>query len=268
MLLLLKLVLVPTLVGGVTLAARRWGLRVGGLLTALPMVAGPALCFYAIEQGNGFAASAARTTLLGIVGTAAFCVAYAWSARRANWFVSLLAGWLAFALTGALIYRVRLGGLGEPAVAVAGLLIANRLMPSSSRSHAASQGSRWDLPVRMGVAAMLVVVLTALAHRLGPQLSGILTAFPVATVVIGVFTQVQRGHESVAAFLRGLLRGLHSFVLFCLVFSTTLGPLGLPLLPSVVSALLAQLTFQTLLLWWMSRQPTQRLAGAENDLAN
>src|SRR5262245_45631866 len=191
MLLLIKLVLVPTLVGGVTLAARRWGLRVGGLLTALPMVAGPALCFYAIEQGSGFAASAARTTLLGIVGTAAFCVAYAWSARRANWFVSLLAGWLAFALMGSLMYPVRLGGVGEPAVAVAGLLIAYRLMPSSSGTHSARRSTRWDLPVRMGAAAMLVVVLTALADRLGPRLSGILTAFPVATVVIGVFTQVQ-----------------------------------------------------------------------------
>jgi hypothetical protein len=95
---------------------------------------------------------------------------------------------------------------------------------------------------------------TALADRLGPQLSGILTAFPVATVVIGVFTQVQRGHEPVAAFFRGLIRGLHSFVLFCLVFSTALGPLGLPLLPSAVSALFAQLAFQVVLLWWMSNR--------------
>jgi hypothetical protein len=95
---------------------------------------------------------------------------------------------------------------------------------------------------------ILVVVLTALADRLGPQISGILTAFPVATVVIGAFTHAQRGHESVASFFRALLRGLHSFVLFCFVFSTALGPLHLPLLPSVVSALLAQLTFQAILL--------------------
>jgi hypothetical protein len=65
MLLLLKLLLVPGLVAGVTLAARRWGLRIGGLLTALPMVAGPTLCFYAIEQGNRFAATAARATCSG-----------------------------------------------------------------------------------------------------------------------------------------------------------------------------------------------------------
>ena len=67
-----------------------------------------------------------------------------------------------------------------------------------------------------------------------------------------MFTQVQRGHEPVAAFFRGLIRGLHSFVLFCFVISAALGPLGLPLLPSVVSALFAQLAFQAVLLWWMS----------------
>ena len=82
---------------------------------------------------------------------------------------------------GAALYSSPLGFI------VAGVLIANRLMPLSSGNQAASQPSRWDLPVRMGVAAMLVVVLTALADRLGPRLSGILTAFPVATVVIGVW---------------------------------------------------------------------------------
>jgi hypothetical protein len=76
-LLLLKIFLVPMLVAGVTVATRRWGLRIGGVLTALPIVGGPTLCFYAIEQGNLFAASAARSTLLGIVAIAAFCVVFA-----------------------------------------------------------------------------------------------------------------------------------------------------------------------------------------------
>src|SRR5688572_1778556 len=51
-LLILKLVLVPALVAGLTLAARRWGPFVGGLLLGLPVVAGPTLYFYAVEQGD------------------------------------------------------------------------------------------------------------------------------------------------------------------------------------------------------------------------
>ena len=55
MLFALKLSLVPLLIAGVTLGTRRWGPRIGGWLTALPVIAGPTLCFYAIEQGTDFA---------------------------------------------------------------------------------------------------------------------------------------------------------------------------------------------------------------------
>ena len=76
-LLVLRLVLVPLLIAAVTLASRRWGYRVGAFVTALPAVAGPTLLFYAIQQGALFAADAARGSLLGLVGVAAFCLAYA-----------------------------------------------------------------------------------------------------------------------------------------------------------------------------------------------
>ena len=66
MLFALKLTLVPLLIAAVTLATRRWGPRVGGFLTALPVVTGPTLCFYAIEQGQAFGAHAATGTLLAL----------------------------------------------------------------------------------------------------------------------------------------------------------------------------------------------------------
>jgi hypothetical protein len=72
------------------------------------------------------------------------------------------------------------------------------------------------------------------------------------TVIIAAFTHAQHGHEAVASYFRGLLRGLHSFALFCFVFSGALGPLGLELPGAVVSALLAQLMLQALILWQMA----------------
>src|SRR5262245_9361296 len=99
MLLFLKLVLVPSLVAGVTLGARRWGPRIGGWLTALPLVAGPTLAFLAAEQGTAFAARAALSTLVGLIGVAAFGVVYGWVAVRGGWSLSLLASWTAFVVT-------------------------------------------------------------------------------------------------------------------------------------------------------------------------
>ena len=86
-LLVLRLVLVPLLIAAVTLASRRWGHRVGAFVTALPAVAGPTLLFYAIQQDALFAADAARGSLLGLVGVAAFCLVYARASIRFHWAV-------------------------------------------------------------------------------------------------------------------------------------------------------------------------------------
>jgi hypothetical protein len=108
-LLLLKLLVVPGLVAGVTLATRRWGHRIGGLLTAFPVVAGPVLCFYAVEQGHAFAARAAQSTVVGAVAIEAFCIGYARSCRRFPWAVCLAIGWSAFGLVTALAYELQPG---------------------------------------------------------------------------------------------------------------------------------------------------------------
>lgn len=250
MLLLLKLLLVPALIAAVTLASRRWGLRVGGVLTGLPMVAGPTLCFYAIEQGNSFAANAARSAMLGIVATAAFCVVYARTAKHVPWPPSVLAGWTAFALAAAALYGVPgLGGIGEFACASTALIAGRWLLPEPVVVPAAAVAPRWDLPLRMLASAAAVILLTGLAEMLGSRLSGVLSAFPVVTVILAVFTHTQRGAASVTVFLRGVLRGLHGFALFCIVFSAALGPFGWNLLSAVSLALAAQIALQAFLLW-------------------
>jgi hypothetical protein len=262
--LLLKLFLVPSLVAAVTLASRRWGLRVGGVLTGLPMVAGPTLCFYAVEQGNPFAASAARSAMLGIVATAAFCVAYARIARRYPWPVSVVAGWAAFGIVAAAVYRVpELGGIGELVLASGALMAARRMIPPPPLVAAASVARRWDLPLRMLASAAAVVLFTGLAEMLGARLSGVLSAFPVVTLVLAVFTHLQRGHPSVSVFLRGVLRGLHGFALFCVVFSAVLGVLRWNLASAVALALAAQTALQSFMLWRMSA--ASRLAAPSQD---
>jgi hypothetical protein len=55
-LLLLKLCLTPILIGGVSLAARRWDPSVGGWLVAMPLTSGPVALYIALDHGNAFAA--------------------------------------------------------------------------------------------------------------------------------------------------------------------------------------------------------------------
>src|SRR5262249_9567316 len=106
MLFALKLTLVPIFVAGVTLGSRRWGPRIGGWPNAVPMVAGPALLFLAVEQGTAFAAHAALNTLAGLIGVAAFCLAYGWTAPRVPWWGALTTGWAAFAVITFILHDV------------------------------------------------------------------------------------------------------------------------------------------------------------------
>ena len=71
-----KVLLAPSFVVGASLAARRFGPRIGGLVAGLPVVAGPILLVYALTHGAAFAADAAAGTLLGLISLTAFVVVY------------------------------------------------------------------------------------------------------------------------------------------------------------------------------------------------
>jgi len=233
-LLVLRLVLVPLLIAAVTLASRRWGHRVGAFVTALPAVAGPTLVFYAVQQGALFAADAARGSLLGLVGVAAFCVAYAHASTRLHWALCLLIGWTTFAMLATVMYRVHVGPVAAFIVAVTALVAARALLPphpSSRRKRVAPKPSakaeRWDLPLRMLSAAALVFTLTSAAERLGSSVSGILTPFPVATAILAGFTHAQRGSAACVEFLRAYTPGLCGFAIFCVMLALTLPHLSM-----------------------------------------
>ena len=92
----LKLFLAPACVVAVSLAGRRWGPTVAGLLGGFPVVAGPILLVVTIDQGREFGADAAAGSLLGLTAVAASAVVYARAAPRLSPAPTLLAAWAAF----------------------------------------------------------------------------------------------------------------------------------------------------------------------------
>jgi hypothetical protein len=222
-LLAVKLLLAPSFVVGASLAARRFGPRVGGLIAGLPVVAGPILLAYALAHGRAFAAGAAAGTLLGLVSLIAFVVVYARLAGRVFWGASMLAGWLAFALGTAAFSAVSLPAGAALGLAGAGLLAGLALLPRPGRELPAQlPPPAWDLPLRAACALALVLTLTAVAGWLGPQLSGLLAPFPIIATVLATFTHAQRGTDELLRLLRGLVSGFGAFALFCFALAISL----------------------------------------------
>src|SRR5437660_12361221 len=82
-----KLILTPVLIVTISIVARRWGPKTGGLLAGLPLTSAPISVFLAVEQGRDFAARAAAGTLSGVAAVAVFCLAYAFGTKRWSWLI-------------------------------------------------------------------------------------------------------------------------------------------------------------------------------------
>jgi len=249
LLLTLKLMLVPGLVAIATLAARRWGPRVGGWFTSLPIVGGPVLCFYAIEQGESFAAGAAHNAVAGLSAVAAFAAAYAWSAQYMRWPGSAVIATAVFAAA-TLALNALQPGLVLSAIVCVATLAAARVWIGAMPPAGTRPGGRphviVNLLARMTATGALVLVLTRLAAGLGPTLSGLLSVFPVATGIMALFTHAEQGRDAMTAFFRGYLFAINTFALFCFVLAVTFVPLGW--VGALAVALAAQMSVNAVLL--------------------
>jgi hypothetical protein len=262
-----KLLISPALVVLATLAGRRWGDQATGMVAGLPIVAGPILFFYALEQGPAYTVTAVTATLMGMVSLGGFLLVYGWRSWTGGSPLSgLLMGWVAFAAFTLLIDRVLqdhpMGLLKALCYALAALYLGRRSLPPPGGAETVPAGDPpiaavgmappaappgdWDLALRMFFAALLVLLLTGLAQRLGPRLGGLLTPFPVASTVVVVFAHRQGGSAAARAVLKGLFLSLNSFAVFCAVLGFALTVVGL--VPSFSAAILASCLAQVFIL--------------------
>jgi hypothetical protein len=222
----LKLLLAPSFVVGASLIARRLGPRIGGLVGGLPVVAGPILLVLALVHGRGFGADAARASLLGLVSLTACVVTYGRLCATRPWTVALPLGWAAFLATTAVASLLDVSSGVALALALAAFVVGWAALPAAPAPATAAAAKppppSWDLPVRAGCAAAMVLALTGVAAGLGPELSGLLAPFPIITSVLAAFTHAQRGPADTVRLLRGMLVGFVAFALFCFVAAAAL----------------------------------------------
>ena len=249
--LFLKLLLVPALIVLVTLAGRRWGPAVAGWLSAFPVVAGPILFFIAVEQGALFAAQAAVGTLSAVLGMLAFGLSYAWAATRFAWPLSLPLAYIGYAVAVVLLDWWNAALPAAVLGVLAGLWIAPWLYPVLTEAPRPPVKPPGDLLLRMGMGAMLVLLVTYFAASLGPTLSGILAMFPVMGTVLVLFTHRSAGAAASIQLLRGMVLGFYSFATFCAVLAWTLQMIGIG--PAFLCAIAAAALVQLLSRLWLGR---------------
>ncbi len=228
-LLLLKVAIAPAFIGVVSLIALRYGHRAAGWLVALPINTGTIIFILALTEGKAFAATAALGALLGIVSLSVFAIGYARSAMRFRWPLCLGIATAGFAVSTVVLSQVPEMVVVDlvGAVLAVGLVLA--LLPRRTEPAPSAPAPKWEIPLRMLTAALLVLVITTAAESLGARLSGLLSPIPAFTITLVIFTHSRQGPAPVFVFLGGLQYGLFSFAAFCAVVAVLLGPYGLPI---------------------------------------
>jgi hypothetical protein len=258
---LLRILLTPALIGSASLLGRRFGPTVSGWLVGLPFTSGPIAFFLALDHGATFAAAAATGTLTGAFPGIAFCLIYSWLAFYGEWWLAISAAISGFAIVAYLLHFLTFHLLLPLFLAVMlalslALVLAGRLpgakMAKSTAiplttSKQAVRSPAWDLPVRMIVATVLVLLLTSLASVLGPTLAGLLATFPVYGSILAIFAHRQQGPYAAAGVLRGLLVGLYAFASFFFVLALLLT--WDSILPAFVAAITVALLVEGGTLW-------------------
>ena len=215
MILFLKLMLVPSALLLATLAARYFGPSFAGWLAGLPIIAGPILWVVYLEQGPVFTAQAASAASVGVAATMCFSIGYAWASLRFHWSTSTLLGLLGWA-TGALVMSLL---PHNPwlflVIGVGSIWVTPYAFPKIPRIQPKTTLKEPELITRMLAGALLTFGVSFASHYLSEFWSGILTLFPLFSIVLAVFNQISYGRDFSLTLLRALCVGMMAVVAFC-----------------------------------------------------
>jgi hypothetical protein len=253
-LLIIKLILTPLLMWMVSYASRKWGTGFGGLLSGMPLTSGPVSIYLMIEQGRGFAAVSAVSSLVSIGAVAMFSLTYGLLCVR-QWriFFCALAALTAFLVSIGALRTLHLSLWPALLLDVIILSVFLGLLPKPRTAGVNVVYPPWDLPARMIAATSMVLLVTAGARLLGPQLSGLLAPIPVLAWPLCIFVHAQQGSDGALAILRGNLQGAYGVC----IFYTAVGLLVLKWDPTLTYTI-AMLSSVLVSIPWLPRRQTAR----------
>ena len=251
--LLLRAVFAPCFVLLASLAARRLGPGAGGRLLGIPTTTGPFLLLVALTDGTRTAAGSVPGCVAGQAAVAGFCLAYGRLAPRlrpTRTFAAALACATAAELVAASCTRIWLTAAFDLAIVLTGLLSRPAAAP---RNQSTDTSRRWEIPARMAISGVTVLVAMSVADAAGPFVGGMLSSLPVLLMIMAPSVHRSVGPEAAAQFTRGALTSGPATLGFLLVLDITLEPLGALVAFALALAALA-------LIDQLARSPLARLA--------
>lgn len=215
--LFVRLAIAPLAVLAGTLAQRRFGHAVGGLIIGLPLTSLPMLLLVALQHGTGFATTMSNADLIGSLAEVAVILTYVHLSARRSPTLTILGALGAFVavagVTHFFTFATPLAGL----LALASFAVALRYWPHVD--FLVTQPGRHRLALRVALSATFTFLVISSAGRLGPGLAGLAAALPVMSLIIAFFSHKELGGVASTQFLHGVAKGSFSYVASIFAFT-------------------------------------------------
>ncbi len=220
--LLIKVIMMPLVIGLITVLSRKWGNKTGGLIASMPWIAGPILLFFILEQGKAFGIRSIPGIFTGVVSLLCFIYCYARLSRRFNGVTTLLISYVVYVGVAMIVSFDRLNLFVSYGITMSCIGLVLTLFPVPSQQQVLTKRLPYDIVIRMVVATLFVVLITQIAALLGPNWSGILTPFPIITSILAIFTHYLQGSSAAIITLRSTVVGMFGFTTFLFLQSLLL----------------------------------------------
>ncbi|MBV9532327.1 MAG: hypothetical protein JO283_15010 [Bradyrhizobium sp.] len=213
-----------------SVAAEALGPVWGAIIASLPVSAGPAYVFLALQQGPDFVAASTLSSAAANAATGLFLITYGILARRLPPSRSLavaVAVWL-----GASLAVQQTGWTVTTAVALnlavygPGLVFVNRDVTAESEPARPSHRQWFDLPLRAASVAAFVSLVLAVSAALGPAATGIAAVFPVSLISLIIILRPRLGGPTTARLATNALLPMLGFGIMLFVMHVAIQSSG------------------------------------------
>ncbi|MEO7886118.1 MAG: hypothetical protein ABIR76_05205 [Polaromonas sp.] len=255
--LVLKLALVAFSVLLSTLAARRFGHRVGGAVAGMPMIAAPIIAILLLDHDAGQVRAVALATLVCLPAAIVHIVSFAASAGRWSAPVCVSLALLAYLAASLVLTQLSLSPTLVGALALAAPATGLWFAAHHAGPAAPVAVPRVELVLRVAAAVAMAAAVIAGANVLPPVVSGLLLAVPITGTVLPCFTLPRYGAAATRSLMAGFLQGLHGFAAFFIALYWALGTFGAlaAFLMALAAAVVTAASVQAVVRWWMRRSP-------------
>jgi hypothetical protein len=256
----------PSLAGALTTAflvtlasalAEALGPFWGGLIASLPVSAGPAYVFLALDHDQDFVAASALSGLVANAGTGLFLIVYSVLAgHRPQWqslgpavlawlIASVMLRQFAWSAATALVLNLLTYG--------AGFIVLSRVRPPNNVRAPAVRSRLFDLPARAVAVAAFVLIVVAASSFLGARATGMMAVFPISIISLILIVRPRIGGLASSLLAASALRSMLGFGMMLLALHFAIVSLDVP--AAFVVALSVSLGWSTGLLLLRSKPP-------------